>query len=153
MAKSESFDNIYENSEKTTGCLISRKATLHVQPPFFRTFSAPFFCTTTRGNFQKLPRYTFYGKKMSYLFLMFAFFPLPLIFTSVPASTSRPFSFPHRRYKIFMLLFKQQMCPLLFIPCFSSLSLFLSLSLAVLSRTFSFSLSFSFSIYVLNLCT
>ena len=52
------------NGEKTIGCLISRKATLHVQPPFFRTFSAPFFCTTTRGNFQKLPRYTFYGKNV-----------------------------------------------------------------------------------------
>ena len=136
------------NGEKTTGCLISRKATLHVQPPFFRTFSAPFFCTTTRGNFQKLPRYTFYGKNVvpvlnvCFFFHCCSFPPwsqLALLDPSHFLTASTKFSSCSSNNKC--------------VPCFSSLSLFLSLSLAVLSRTFSFSLSFSFSIYVLNFCT
>ena len=121
-----------ENGEKTTVCLISRKATLHVQPPFFVHFLCRSFPRLQRETSRNFLVTRFMEKMSTYLFLM-----SPLIFTLVAASTSRPFSFPHRRYKIFMLFFKQKMSPLLFISCFSSLALFFSLSLAVLSRTFS----------------
>jgi len=51
-----------ENGEKTTTCLISEKASLHVQHTFFvHFFALPLFCTTTAWNFQKLSSYTFYG--------------------------------------------------------------------------------------------
>ena len=47
-----------ENGEKTTICLISKKATLRVQHTFLY-ISLPLFCTTITRNFQKLPGYTF----------------------------------------------------------------------------------------------
>ena len=49
-----------EKGERTTMCLISKKATLHVQRTFLYIF-LPLFCTTTISDFQKLPSYTFYG--------------------------------------------------------------------------------------------
>ena len=48
-----------ENGEKTTICLISKKATLQVQHSFLY-ISLPLLGTTTTRNFQKLPGYAFY---------------------------------------------------------------------------------------------
>ena len=62
-----------ENGEKTTVGLISRKATLHVQPTFFVHFlcrSFPRLQRETSRNFLV----TRFKEKMSSLFLMFAFF-------------------------------------------------------------------------------
>ena len=46
-----------KNSEKTTICLISKKATLHVQHTFF----VHFFANVLHDHNLKLSSYTFYG--------------------------------------------------------------------------------------------
>ena len=83
-----------ENGEKTTICLISKKATLHVQHTFLY-ISLPLFCTTITRNFQKLPGYKFYRGNVVRV--------LVHIFSTV--AHFRPggrwhFLFSHRRYKI-----------------------------------------------------
>ena len=83
-----------ENGEKTTICLISKTATLHVQHTFLY-ISLPLFCTTITRNFQKLPGYTFYRGNVVRV--------LVHIFSTV--AHFRPggrwhFLFSHRRYKI-----------------------------------------------------
>ena len=75
-----------ENGEKTTICLISKKATLQVQHSFFCTFLYRYLARLQREtsrNFLATP----FMKEMSYVFL-FTFFPLSLIFTQVAASIS-----------------------------------------------------------------
>ena len=74
-----------ENGEKTTICLISKKATLHVQ----RTFFVHFFALILHDYNEKLPETSWLHvlwRKCTYMFL-FTFFLLSLIFT-VAASIS-----------------------------------------------------------------
>ena len=75
-----------ENGEKTTICLISKKATLHVQ----RTFFVHFFALVLHDYNEKLPETSWLlvlWRKYTYVFL-FTFFLLSLIFTQVAASIS-----------------------------------------------------------------
>ena len=54
-----------KNSEKTTICLTSEKASLHVQHTIF--------VQTTTRNFQKLPGYLFYGGNVIHVLVHFFF--------------------------------------------------------------------------------
>ena len=55
-------------------CLISKKATLHVQHSFFVHFFLPLFCTTTTWNLQKLLSDTFYGGNVVRVLVHFFFY-------------------------------------------------------------------------------
>ena len=84
-----------ENGEKTTIGLISQKATLYKKHTFLY-ISLPFFCTTTTLNFQKIPSYSFYVGKQSYVFLFTFFFHR----RSFSLGGRLHFSFSRHRYKI-----------------------------------------------------
>ena len=75
-----------ENGEKTTICLISKKATLHVQHTFFVHFFACCFARLQRETSRNFLA-TRFMEEMLYVFL-FTFFPLSLIFTQVATSIS-----------------------------------------------------------------
>ena len=113
------------------------------------TRAAHFFCKFLCRCFARLQRETstnFFMEEMSYVF-SFTFFCYCRSFSPCIGGRQH-FSFSHRRYKIFILLFHQKKCLL----CFLSLALdlsrpFRSLSFAGLPPTFSFSLSFSCSIF------
>ena len=75
-----------DGEKKITIGLISKKASSHVQNTFLYV-SLLLFCTTTTGNFQKLPSYAIYGGNVERVVSHFLF-SLPLIFTLVTVSIS-----------------------------------------------------------------
>ena len=115
---------------------------LHVQQTFF----VRFFDVALHDYNVKLPGFM---EEMSYEFSLSFFFFMASCHSFSPYIGSRQhFSFSHRRYEIFMLLFQQKKCLLcFFISRSRSLSPFFSLSLAGLPSTSSFSLSFSCSMF------
>ena len=115
-----------ENGEKTTIGLISKKATLHVQHPFF----VHFFAVGLHDHNIKLPE-TFLWRKCrtcsrSLFFHCHSFSPC--------IGGHQHFSFCHRRYKIFMVFFLKKMSPLFFISHSRSLLPFFSFASALQTR-------------------
>ena len=110
-----------ENSQKTLG-LISKETTLHVQHKcstlFFWTFLCRCFARRQRETSRNF-RVTRFMEEMSYVVLLFTFFFAAAHFHH---GSRQHFSFSHRRYKIFMLFFKRNWCPLFFTSGSSSFS-------------------------------
>ena len=110
-----------ENGEKkTTVGQMSKKATLHVQQPFFVLF----FPVVLHEYNVKLPETSWLKvlwRKCRTCFLFTIFFSLPLIFTLVASSISQFLTAAH---KIFVLLFQQKAPPFFFTSRSGSLSVF-----------------------------
>ena len=128
-----------EKRWKTTICLISKKATFHVQHTFFCTFLCRRFARpqreTSRWNFLV----TRFMEEMSFFFFHFFFTAAHFHLALVAAY--------HRRYIIIMLFFQQKSVSfVIYLSLSRPLSPFFSFSCAGLPPTFSFSLSFSCSI-------
>ena len=121
---------------KTTIGVISKKATLRVQHTFLYV-SLPFFCTTTRWNFQKLLSYKFYGGNVVRFLVHYFFTAAHFHLALVAASISH---FVTAATKFSCCSSNKKMSPLFFISRSKSLSPFFSLSFAGLPPTFSFSL-------------